>query len=277
MVVYTDAEAITEAISFTKLDSADVSFRVSLNGNTVAALYNGDALLDSADYTVSDDGTITLKNSYLSALAAGEYTVRAVYNPLGEEYRSGDEPAATAVKLTVNKKTPTIDYTSDSGRTYNGKPINAPSCSTDSDGTPTVEYKPADADDSAYTAAAPKNAGRYTIRISISETDAFTAASVTTEYEITRRELTITGTAVEPSKVYDGNTGAEVTAAGTLEGLIDGDGSTLLPARRRMTAGLSAAARRSHSMSLPFRETMRQTMCWRLSLQTLRQVSLPRN
>ena len=223
VVVYTDAEAITEAISFTKLDSADVSFRVSLNGNTVAALYNGDALLDSADYTVSDDGTITLKNSYLSALAAGEYTVRAVYNPLGEEYRSGDEPAATAVKLTVNKKTPTIDYTSDSGRTYNGKPINAPSCSTDSDGTPTVEYKPADADDSAYTAAAPKNAGRYTIRISISETDAFTAASVTTEYEITRRELTITGTAVEPSKVYDGNTGAEVTAAGTLEGLIDGD------------------------------------------------------
>lgn len=231
VVVYTDAEAITEAISFTKLDSADVSFRVSLNGNTVAALYNGDALLDSADYTVSDDGTITLKNSYLSALAAGEYTVRAVYNPLGEEYRSGDEPAATAVKLTVNKKTPTIDYTSDSGRTYNGKPINAPSCSTDSDGTPTVEYKPADADDSAYTAAAPKNAGRYTIRISISETDAFTAASVTTKYEITRRELTITGTAVEPSKVYDGNTGAEVTAAGTLEGLIDGDKVAIVPGK----------------------------------------------
>ena len=72
VVVYTDAEAITEAVSFTKLDGADVSFRVSLNGNTVAALYNGDALLDSADYTVSADGTVTLKNSYLSALAAGE-------------------------------------------------------------------------------------------------------------------------------------------------------------------------------------------------------------
>ena len=223
VVVYTDAEAITEAISFTKLDGADVSFNVNFNGNTVKALYNGDALLDSADYTVSDDGTITLKNSYLSALAAGEYTVRAVYNPLGEEYRSGDEPAATAVKLTVNKKTPTIDYTSDSGRTYNGKPINAPSCSTDSDGALTVEYKPAGADDSAYTAAAPKNAGRYTIRISISETDAFTAASVTTEYEIMRRELTITGTAVEPSKVYDGNAYAAITASGVLDGLVDGD------------------------------------------------------
>ena len=104
VVVYTDAEAITEAVSFTKLDGADVSFRVSLNGNTVRALYNGDALLDSADYTVSADGTVTLKNSYLSALAAGEYTVRAAYNPLGEEYRSGDEPAVTSVKLTVEQE-----------------------------------------------------------------------------------------------------------------------------------------------------------------------------
>ncbi len=224
VVVYTDAEAITEAISFTKLDTADASFDVRLNGNTVNTVRNGDTMLVyDRDYTVSDKGTITLKNGYLSSLPAGEYTIRVTYNPLGESYKAGDEPAATAVKLTVNKKTPTIDYTSDSGRTYNGKPINAPSCSTDSDGTLTVEYKPAGADDSAYTAAAPKNAGRYTIRISISETDAFTAASVTTEYGITRRELTITGTAVEPSKVYDGNTGAEVTAAGTLEGLIDGD------------------------------------------------------
>lgn len=223
VVVYTDAEAITEAISFTKLDTADASFDVRLNGNTVNTVRNGDTVLVcDRDYTVSK-GTITLKNGYLSSLPAGEYTIRVTYNPLGESYKAGDEPATTAVKLTVNKKTPTIDYTSDSGRTYNGKPINAPSCSSDSDGALTVEYKPAGADDSAYTAAAPKNVGRYTIRISIAETDAFTAASVTTEYEIMRRELTITGTAVEPSKVYDGNTGAEVTAAGTLEGLIDGD------------------------------------------------------
>ena len=93
VVVYTDAEAITEAVSFTKLDSADASFRVSLNGNTVAALYNGDTILGSADYTVSEDGTVTLKNSYLSGLAAGEYAIRVAYNPLGEEYRWGDEPA----------------------------------------------------------------------------------------------------------------------------------------------------------------------------------------
>ena len=222
VVVYTDAEAITESVSFTKLDGADVSFRVSLNGNTVAALYNGDALLDSADYTVSADGTVTLKNSYLSALAAGEYTVRVSYNPLGEEYRSGDEPAVTTVKLTVSKKTPFIDHVPSDGKTYNGKPIDAPSCSTDSDGTLTVEYKPADADDSAYTAAAPKNVGRYTIRITTAETDTFKAAFSTMAFEIRPGEVTVSGVAVG-DKTYDGNAYAAITAVGALDGLVDGD------------------------------------------------------
>lgn len=230
VVVYTDAEAITEAISFTKLDSADVSFRVSLNGNTVKALYNGDALLDSADYMVSEDGTITLKNSYLSALAAGEYTVRAVYNPLGEEYRSGDEPAVTTVKLTVSKKTPFIDHVPSDGKTYNGKPIDAPIFDTDSDGTPTVEYKPADADDSAYTAAAPKNVGRYTIRITTAETDIYNAAFSTMAFEIRPGEVTVSGVAAG-DKTYDGNAYAPITASGALDGLVDGDRVAIVPGK----------------------------------------------
>ena len=222
VVVYTDAEAITEAVSFTKLDSADVSFRVSLNGNTVAALYNGDALLDSADYTVSADGTVTLKNSYLSGLAAGEYTVRVAYNPLGEEYRWGDEPAMTSVKLTVGKKTPSIHHAPDDAKNYDGKPIDAPTFNTDSDGAWTVEYKPAGADDSAYTAAAPKKVGKYIIRITTAETDTCKAAFSTMAFEIKPREVTISGVTVS-DKVYDGNANAKIAAAGVIDGLVDGD------------------------------------------------------
>ena len=222
VVVYTDAEAITEAVSFTKLDGADVSFRVSLNGNTVAALYNGDTLLDSADYTVSADGTVTLKNSYLSALAAGEYTVRAAYNPLGEEYRSGDEPAVTTIKLTVSRKTPSISHVSGDAKNYDGNPISVPAFNTDSDGASAVEYKPADADDSAYTAAAPKNVGKYIIRITTAETDTYKAAFSTMAFEIKPREVTISG-AVVSDKVYDGNANAKITAAGVINGLVDGD------------------------------------------------------
>ena len=222
VVVYTDAEAITEAVSFTKLDGADVSFRVSLNGNTVAALYNGDAPIDSADYTVSVDGTVTLKNSYLSALAAGEYTVRVSYNPLGEEYRSGDEPAMTSVKLTVGKKTPSIHHVPDDAKNYDGKPIDAPTFNTDSDGAWAVEYKPAGADDSAYTAAAPKKVGKYIIRITTAETDTCKAAFSTMAFEIKPREVTISGVAVA-DKTYDGNANAKITAAGVIDGLVDGD------------------------------------------------------
>jgi hypothetical protein len=58
VVVYTDAEAITEAMTVTRLDGEDVSFAVSLNGNTVKALYNGNTLIDSDSYTVSENGTI---------------------------------------------------------------------------------------------------------------------------------------------------------------------------------------------------------------------------
>lgn len=222
VVVYTDAEAITEAVSFTKLDSADVSFRVSLNGNTVAALYNGDTRIDSSSYTVSTDGTVTLKNSYLSALASGEYTVRVAYNPLGEEYRSGDEPAMTSVKLTVGKKTPSINHAPDDAKNYDGKPIDAPTFNTDSDGAWTVEYRPAGADDSAYTAAAPKKVGKYIIRITTAETDTCKAASSTMAFEIKPREVTISGVTVS-DKVYDGNANAKITAAGVINGLVDGD------------------------------------------------------
>ena len=132
--------------------------------------------MTAADYTVSADGTVTLKNSYLSALAAGEYTVRVAYNPLGEEYKSGDEPAMTSVKLTVGKKTPSIHHAPDDAKNYDGKPIDAPTFNTDSDGAWTVEYKPAGADDSAYTAAAPKKVGKYIIRITTAETDTCKAA-----------------------------------------------------------------------------------------------------
>ena len=222
VVVYTDAEAITEAVSFTKLDSADVSFRVSLNGNTVAALYNGDTRIDSSSYTVSADGTVTLKNSYLSGLAAGEYALRVAYNPLGEEYRWGDEPAMTSVKLTVDKKTPSINHVPDDAKNYDGKPIDAPTFNTDSDGAWTVEYKPAGADDSAYTAAAPKKVGKYIIRITTAETDTCKAAFSTMAFEIKPREVTISGVTVA-DKTYDGNTNARIAAAGEIDGLVDGD------------------------------------------------------
>ena len=72
MVVYTDAEAITETADFTMLEKTDITLDVKLNGNAVEALYNGDTQIDSGNYAVSENGTITLKNSNIYYHSAGE-------------------------------------------------------------------------------------------------------------------------------------------------------------------------------------------------------------
>lgn len=227
VVIYTDSEAVTEAVDFTMRDSNDVSFDVKLNGNTVSALYNGDTLIDSGNYTVSEDGIITLKNAYLNTLAAGEYTIRVAYNPMGESYKNGDESAMTSVKLTVSKRTALIDHNASDKKYYDGKPIPEPSYRANSDGAVVIEYKFAGAADLTYITAAPKNVGVYTIRITIPETDVYNAVSSTMTYEILAKEVTISGATVEATKVYDGTTDAKITSEGTLSGVLDGDSVTI--------------------------------------------------
>lgn len=226
MVVYTDAEAVTGAQTFTKTTDSDMVYKLNLNGNFVAKVYNGTEEIGAgSDYALLADGMLMLKNSYLRTLAAGEYTIRLTIKPMGENYadNSGnDAPADVVMKLTVEKKAPTLDHTPSDGKIYDGKPIGKPTLNTDSDGARTFEYKRTDEDDTAYTAEAPKNVGKYTIRITTAETDTFKAASSTMEFEIQPKEVTISDVKVA-DKTYDGTTNATITNAGTLSVNYDGD------------------------------------------------------
>lgn len=71
----------------------------------------------------------------------------------GKNDRTGDEPAMTSVKLTVEKRTAEIVLAVRTGKTYDGDPIdsNRIDCSLRTDGTKMWEYKPAGEDDSAYS------------------------------------------------------------------------------------------------------------------------------
>lgn len=226
VVVYTDAEAITGAQTFTKNTDFDVVYKLNLNGNFVAKVYNGTEEIGAgSDYALLANGMLMLKNSYLRTLAAGEYTIRLTIKPMGENYadNSGnDAPADVVLKLTVEKKAPTLDHTPSDGKIYDGKPIGKPTLNTDSDGALTFEYKRADEEDTAYTTEAPKNVGKYTIRITTAETDTFKAASSTMEFEIQPKEVTISDVKVA-DKTYDGTTNATITNAGTLSVNYDGD------------------------------------------------------
>lgn len=226
VVVYTDAEAVTGAQTFTKTTDSDVVYKLNLNGNFVAKVYNGTEEIGAgSDYALLANGMLMLKNSYLRTLAAGEYTIRLTIKPMGENYadNSGnDAPADVVMKLTVEKKAPTLDHTPSDGKIYDGKPIGMPTFDTDSDGARTFEYKRTDEDDTAYTAEAPKNVGKYTIRITTAETDTFKAASSTMEFEIQPKEVTISDVKVA-DKTYDGTIDAKITNAGTLSVNYDGD------------------------------------------------------
>ena len=145
VVVYTDAEAITGAQTFTKNTDPDVVYKLNLNGNFVAKVYNGTEEIGAGlDYALLANGMLMLKNSYLRTLAAGEYTIRLTIKPMGENYpdNSGnDAPADVVLKLTVEKKKLTLGHKESDGKIYDGKSIGTTTVNTDSDGALTFEYK----------------------------------------------------------------------------------------------------------------------------------------
>ena len=76
MVVYTDAEQITERVSFAEASADDCVFRVKDNGSTVRSITMGSrALVRDTEYRIGASANgqlaITLTNSFLTALTAG--------------------------------------------------------------------------------------------------------------------------------------------------------------------------------------------------------------
>lgn len=220
IVLYSDAQAVTQSVTYTRTSNEDVTAQVNLNGNTVAGIINGsDSLTADTDYTVSNDGTITLNASYLQTLAANTYTLTVSYNPLGMNYTGGEgnqAPATTSLSLVVVKAQGSVTDISNLSKIYDSDPVGTPTYTKTSTGAATVEYKKQDTADSTYTTAAPEDAGDYTVRVTVAADDDYTETSATGNFTISPRDVTITGTAVESTKEYDGTTAAEITNYGML-------------------------------------------------------------
>lgn len=104
VVVYTDSLKNTADIEFTKTSTKNVNATVELNGNTVNEIKNGDKVINNTNYTVSQDGVITFKASYLNSLAIGNYTFTISYNPMGESFvqeGNNQAPSTTTLSLAV--------------------------------------------------------------------------------------------------------------------------------------------------------------------------------
>ena len=211
MVVYSDAEQITERVSFAEASADDCVFRVKDNGSTVRSITMGSrALVRDTEYRIGASANgqlaITLTNSFLTALTAGSYTLTVSYDPLGETYVSGGDnqaPASTTVVLTVGRSTVDADIAS-MDKIYDSEPV-TPSANTESDGVMTWEFKPDGADPGAYTTAAPEDAGTYNVRLTVAETEHYDRIEKTGTFTITPKEIQLHTPALE-DKTYDGST-----------------------------------------------------------------------
>ena len=104
IVLYTDSVLLTDAAEFNFDTLADIPVTMTLNGNTLAGVKNGNtALIGGTDYTVSGS-TVTLSQSYLAAaLADGSLTLTFTFDPMG----IATDNATLTAHLTVTKHTHT--------------------------------------------------------------------------------------------------------------------------------------------------------------------------
>ena len=87
--------------------------------------------------------------------------------------------------VTVNKAAGRVTINNDPGKTYDGKPASTEYTYTGS-GSVTKVYKVKGADDSTYTKTAPTDAGSYTVRVTLTESQNFTGASDTKDFTISK-------------------------------------------------------------------------------------------
>lgn len=100
-------------------------------------------------------------------------------------------------------------------RTYDGKDVDvSDQFAFNGNGEVTVTFKEKGADDNTYAASAPRNAGEYTVKVSVRATAEWKAASKTFDFAIAKKELTGAAT-----KEYDGT----ATMPATLDGVLYGE------------------------------------------------------
>ena len=203
MKTYGDADFQLEGITENSDDVDGVQYIASSISNVVS---------------VSDRGMVTIKE-------AGTATI-TLSLPESDNYLEAED---VDIKIQVNKATGSVAITVDPGKTYDGQPavLTDTMYTTIGDGDVTVEY--AKKDDTTYSTTAPKDAGNYTVRVTQAAGTNYLKAETSQDFTITKKEVTITGTTVAESKVYDGTTTAEITSNGTLSANYDGNNLTIVP------------------------------------------------
>ena len=223
IAVFKDSVVVDSSIDYTRTTKASVDAKVTLNGNTVASVRNGETTLtEGKDYTVSAD-RITFSGEYLDTLKAGTYKLTVAYHLQGvTEYKGGDKPADSQIAVNVSRQTANVKITGTLDKEYDGQPADL-AYTTNSNANIKVEYNV----NETWQTEAPIHVGTYKVRISVSENGDFTTASDTKAYTIRQREVVVSGITAK-GKVYDGTVDAELDySKAVFAGAVKGDSLTV--------------------------------------------------
>ncbi len=134
-------------------------------------------VIDKAEHTF-DDGTVKTAPGY-GTTGLTTYTCKIC----------GYTKDVTTEALV--KKDNTVSYTGTLSKDYDGTAlsIDETGITRNGDGVISFMYKKASEDDSAYTSAAPKDAGKYSVKISVAQTTEWKAAETVVTYTINTAEL----------------------------------------------------------------------------------------
>ena len=217
-------EAAVDSTHFT-ISKANITPTVTLEGWAYGATANTPSVSGN-----TGEGSVTYEYKLKTAedseykadvpTEAGDYTIKATIAAT-----ANFEGATTTTDFTITKTsiTPTVTL---EGWTY-GTTAKTPTISGNTgNGSVTYEYKLKTAEDSEYKADAPTEAGEYTIKATIAATANYEAATATTDFTISKANITPTVTlegwtygATANTPTITGNTGnGEVTYTYQAEG-----------------------------------------------------------
>lgn len=205
-----------------RADAADISLAINLNGNTLAGVTcDGTVLTKDTDYTF-ENGALTLKKAFVASLRAdspsttedeGMHAISLSFNPQGEKFVEGTslgaKPTTIDFSIKMIKKAGKVVLYSDyaTKNEYNGNFVALPLIEeTLSSGVPTYQFKEKSA--TAYTNSRPKDAGEYTVKVTVPEDDYYMEAFAEMDFTIAPKALTVVVPVAD--REYDGTTTATV-------------------------------------------------------------------
>ena len=156
-----------DGVVVTPIDGSNKQWTFSMPASDVEVTVNyftdEEIYTEGVELTRNDDGTWTLEK-----MPAFDIEVQVVYK-------------AELTSLAVS-----ID-----GWTYGASASTPTVTGNESNGTVTYEYKVKDADDDTYTTEVPTQAGDYTVRATVAETDDYADATATKDFTIEKAAATI--------------------------------------------------------------------------------------